>query len=141
MFLNREGQQVQENSILLAGQGQKLSKIVVPTFRQNRRYEMVNKKHSIVFGFVLSLVTLVLLAACQPAKPLPLAAAAPSIDASLESASADEASAYRWQAMADYYEGNDLLTRNVPVFDAGDVLSARWQAMAKFYEKNGLLND
>ena len=140
MFQKQDGQQVQEKSNLLTGQGQKLSRILSPSFSQNRRIEMINKKRSSILGFVLTLVAFVVLAACQPVRPLPLAVVAPSIDASLESASADEASAYRWQAMVNYYEENDLLSRSVPVLDAADISVARWMAAAKFYEENGLLN-
>ena len=108
MFLNQDGQQAKGKFNLLAGQGQNLSRILIPSFNQNRRYEMISRKISIVFGFVLSLVTLVILAACQPARPIPLAVVAPRIETSLVSADSAEALAYRWQAMADYYEGNGL---------------------------------
>jgi hypothetical protein len=140
MFLKQNGQQAREKFNLLTGQGQVLSRILVPSFKQNRRTEMISKERSIVLGFVISLVTLVVLAACQPAQPIPLAVEAPRIETSLVAADSADALAYRWQALADYYEGNGLLTRNVPVLDAADVSAARWIAAAKFYEANGMLN-
>ena len=47
---------------------------------------------------------------------------------------------YRWQAMADYYEKNGLLTRDTFDYEqAADNLAIRWQAMANYYEQNGML--
>jgi hypothetical protein len=53
---------------------------------------------------------------------------------------AADLSAYRWQAMADFYENHGLLTRdNFDYEQAANNLAYRWQAMARFYEKNGIL--
>jgi hypothetical protein len=51
-----------------------------------------------------------------------------------------EISVMRWQAMANYYEDNGLLTRDTFDYEAVANNSAfRWQAMANYYEDNGLL--
>lgn len=48
-----------------------------------------------------------------------------------------EISAFRWQAMATFYEDNDLLTRDVFDYAAAANNSAfRWQAMADYYAQN-----
>lgn len=48
---------------------------------------------------------------------------------------------FRWQAMADFYEKNGLLTRDTFDYDeAAENLAYRWQALAKFYDDHGLLN-
>ncbi|MFN2134489.1 MAG: nuclear transport factor 2 family protein [Candidatus Promineifilaceae bacterium] len=53
---------------------------------------------------------------------------------------AADISAFRWQAMAKFYEKNGMLTRdNFDYEQAADNLAYRWQAMARFYEKNGML--
>ena len=81
--------------------------------------------------------TPVLIAPRSPAKPV----AQPSIDA-FGAAEAAELSAARWQAMARFYEANDMLTRDSFDYELAAVnQAARWQAMARFYEENGLLND
>jgi hypothetical protein len=55
-------------------------------------------------------------------------------------AKAADVSAYRWVAMAKFYEKNGLLTRDTFDYEqAADNVAARWVAMAEFYEKNGLL--
>jgi hypothetical protein len=60
--------------------------------------------------------------------------------ASSDYTTAADVSAYRWQAMARFYEKNGLLTRDAFNYEqAADNMAARWVAMAKFYEKNGLL--
>ena len=47
-----------------------------------------------------------------------------------------EISAMRWQAMANYYEDNDLLTRDDFDYEAAANNSAfRWQAMADYYAR------
>ena len=51
----------------------------------------------------------------------------------LTTLSADDISAYRWNAMAKFYSehrGRDLTT-----LSAGDISAYRWNAMAKFYSK------
>jgi hypothetical protein len=57
------------------------------------------------------------------------------------SAGAADLSAYRWQAMANFYAENGLL--NSRTFDsaaAADLSAYRWRAMANFYADNDLLN-
>jgi len=49
--------------------------------------------------------------------------------------------AYRWLAMARWYEHHGLLTRGEDKMDAGDIDAYRWLAMARWYERHGLLND
>ena len=54
---------------------------------------------------------------------------------------AADISAMRWQAMARFYQGQGLLTRDP--FDYGqaaDQVAFRWQAMAEAYQRHGLLN-
>ena len=47
-----------------------------------------------------------------------------------------EISAMRWQAMANYYEDSDLLTRDDFDYEAAANNSAfRWQAMADYYAR------
>lgn len=81
--------------------------------------------------------TTVLIAARPPAKSI----AQPSIDA-FGAAEAAELSAARWQAMAEFYEENGMLTRDsFDYVQAAELSAHRWQAMARFYEENGLLNN
>ncbi len=51
---------------------------------------------------------------------------------------AADAQAYRWQAMANWYERHGLL--NLDSEAAADAHAYRWQAMANWYERQGLLN-
>jgi hypothetical protein len=58
-----------------------------------------------------------------------------AVQTPFNSAAAADLSAYRWQAMANFYKDNDLL--NSGTFDsaaAADLSAYRWQAMANFYE-------
>ena len=103
---------------------------------------------------ILMALAILFLAACQ----------AETVD----SAKAADIHTARWQAMADYYAQNDLLTRDESVastiddevvrrlgqtalfsaqvhdtFDyeaSADNQAARWVAMGRYYEKMGLLN-
>jgi hypothetical protein len=64
-----------------------------------------------------------------------------AVQTPFNSAAAADLSAYRWQAMANFYKDNDLL--NSGTFDsvaAADLSAYRWQAMANFYKDNDLLN-
>lgn len=64
----------------------------------------------------------------------------PSVVRPFDYEAAANLSAYRWQAMANFYEDNGLLTRDDFDYEAASNLSAyRWQAMANFYKDNGLL--
>jgi hypothetical protein len=49
----------------------------------------------------------------------------------LTTLSAAEISAYRWEAMAKYYEGSSA--RDLTTLDAADISAYRWEAMAKYY--------
>jgi len=51
----------------------------------------------------------------------------------LTTLSADDVSAYRWQAMADYY--GRLQSVNLTTLSAADVSAYRWSAMADTYSK------
>ena len=46
---------------------------------------------------------------------------------------ADGVLAYRWQAMAKYYEKNPVIENDLTDFSAEDVLAYRWQAMVRYY--------
>lgn len=110
----------------------------------------VTKKNvlSSIFGLGVILMSLFLLASCRPEETVAAAATLPEA-ASIVSASAigsvdyEQAAANhaaRWQAMAQFYAGHDLLNERFDYEQAADDLAARWQAMGLFYEKNGLLN-
>ena len=48
--------------------------------------------------------------------------------------------AYRWQALARYYEMHDMLNPNAAFFlEAEECLCFRWAALADFYEQHDLL--
>jgi hypothetical protein len=49
----------------------------------------------------------------------------------------DDSLAFRWQAMARFYESHGMLNQRT---DPDDALAFRWQAMARFYESHGMLN-
>lgn len=53
---------------------------------------------------------------------------------SLTTLSADDVSAYRWQAMADYY--TRLQSVDLTALSAEDVSAYRWGAMADYYSKS-----
>jgi hypothetical protein len=54
----------------------------------------------------------------------------------------DEATAYRWLAMARFYEQHGMLTREPFDYEqAAEDLAFRWRAMAEWYERMGLLNE
>ncbi len=102
---------------------------------------------SSIFGFGVILISLFLLASCQPekiAEAATLPEAAGSVSASAiapfdyEQAANNQAA--RWQAMAQFYADNDMLNERFDYEQAADTQTARWQAMALFYEKNELLN-
>lgn len=66
--------------------------------------------------------------------------AGPALTNPLTKYDAGEASAYRWRAMADFYEKNGMLRRDPFDYEqAADNLALRWQAMAEFYKEHGLL--
>ena len=58
----------------------------------------------------------------------------------LTTLSDDDISAYRWQAMADFYTDGSTLVDLTTLSD-GDILSYRWQATANFYTDNPTLVD
>ncbi|HEX6384699.1 MAG TPA: hypothetical protein VF177_08525 [Anaerolineae bacterium] len=91
-----------------------------------------------VLAICLILLSLMLLAGCQASTPVQAAvtdASAPAADFDYEQAA--EVSAARWQAMAGFYQANDML--NFDTEQAAEVSAARWQALARFYEQAGLL--
>ena len=49
----------------------------------------------------------------------------------------DDALTFRWLAMARFYESHGMLNQHT---DPDDALTFRWLAMARFYESHGLLN-
>ena len=52
----------------------------------------------------------------------------------------DAVLAYRWQALARYYEMHDLLNPNAAFFvEAEECLCFRWAALANYYEQHDLL--
>ena len=58
----------------------------------------------------------------------------------LTTLSSDEVSAYRWQAMADFYEKNGLLRSDALDYEqAANNMAARWIAMAEYYKAHGML--
>jgi hypothetical protein len=92
--------------------------------------------------FILMLVVLSLLTACQSANPNLVMAAAPEDVASeaytdFDYEQAAEVKAFRWNAIARGYEKLGLLNTNM---DPGDVKAFRWNAIARGYEKLGMLN-
>ena len=58
----------------------------------------------------------------------------------LSTLSDDDISAYRWQAMADFYTDGPALVDLTTLSD-GDILSYRWQATANFYTDDPTLVD
>lgn len=53
---------------------------------------------------------------------------------------AADLSAYRWQAMAQYYKDHGLLTRDdFDYVKAANLLAYRWRAMARFYQDHDML--
>lgn len=53
---------------------------------------------------------------------------------------ADAILTYRWQALAHYYEANNMLNPDAAFFvEADECLCARWAALADYYERNDLL--
>ena len=59
-------------------------------------------------------------------------------DGSFDYEAAADQTAFRWQAMARFYERNGLLNSRT---DPDDALTFRWKAMAEFYRDNGLLKE
>lgn len=54
---------------------------------------------------------------------------------------AAEIFAMRWQAMAQFYKAQGLLTRDDFDYEqATDLMAYRWEAMARAYQRMGLLN-
>lgn len=56
----------------------------------------------------------------------------------LTTLSADEISAYRWKAMADFYSQKP--TVDLRTLSPDEISAYRWNAMAEFYSANGLLS-
>ena len=58
--------------------------------------------------------------------------------------SASDVSAYRWQAMAEFYSSQagviPVTGENVAALSASDISAYRWQAMAAFYSKQAASN-
>jgi hypothetical protein len=54
-----------------------------------------------------------------------------SVSGDLTALDAGDVSAYRWQAMGDYYLGSQ--TKDLTTLGVGDVAAYRWQAMAEYY--------
>jgi len=53
---------------------------------------------------------------------------------------AADLSAYRWQAMAQFYKDHGLLTRDdFDYVKSANVLAYRWRAMAQFYKDHDML--
>lgn len=67
----------------------------------------------------------------------------PAINLGLDRASSSDIQdpgdlmAYRWNAMAQFYEKNGMLNNRL---DAADLMAYRWNAMAQAYKSKGLLN-
>ena len=51
----------------------------------------------------------------------------------LTTLSADDITAYRWQAMAQYYARTPIREMDLTTLSAEDILAYRWQAMAQYY--------
>lgn len=50
--------------------------------------------------------------------------------------------AFRWLAMARFYERNNMLTSDTFDYEqAADNMAFRWLEMARFYEEHGMLNE
>ena len=68
---------------------------------------------------------------------------APAVD--LTTLDAAEISAYRWNAMAHFYEtyngSHDALAVDLTTLDAGEISAYRWNAMARFYATHNESND
>jgi len=90
---------------------------------------MNKKMMSSMLGLGFILVSLFLLAACQPVAAEELSAL--SLDAG-------DVQAFRWEATARGYERLGLLNNRM---DAGDVKAVRWEAIGRGYERLGLLNN
>jgi hypothetical protein len=60
--------------------------------------------------------------------------------AGFDYARAADPSAYRWQAMAQYYKDHGMLTRDdFDYVKSASVLAYRWRAMAGFFKDNDML--
>ncbi len=70
--------------------------------------------------------------------------AGPQLRKPLTSYDAEEASAYRWQAIADFYLKHQgvvpgwYLPKPLTEYDAEEASAYRWQAIANYYSHDGL---
>jgi putative heme degradation protein len=95
---------------------------------------------TLMFGFGVILISLFLLTAFRPEVKSVAPAAKISADHVPDAVDAADLSAARWQAMAEFYEEQGMLTRdNFDYEQAAENSAARWQAMAEFYEEQGML--
>ena len=89
--------------------------------------------------FIIVLVGLPLLTACQSISPKQALAAeaVDLVDAEFDYEQAAENTAFRWVAMAEAYQRNGMLNYSS---NPDDVSAFRWNAIADGYERLGLLN-
>ena len=89
--------------------------------------------------FIIVLVGLPLLTACQSISPKQaLAAEAVDLaDAEFDYEQAAENTAFRWIAMAEAYQRNGMLNYSS---NPDDVSAFRWNAIAQGYKQHGMLN-
>jgi hypothetical protein len=57
---------------------------------------------------------------------------------SLTGLSANDVSAYRWQAIARFYAKDPYIGVDLTTLSPDDVMAFRWQAMARTYQAQGL---
>ena len=92
---------------------------------------MYLQKFLLVWSLVLVVAT-ALLATLSPIE----SASAQAFDPS----EAEQAQVVRWQAMAEFYQANNMLNVRFDYEEAAAIQAQRWQAMAEFYQAHGLLN-
>lgn len=54
---------------------------------------------------------------------------------------ASDSSAYRWQAMANFYASRPQLSADLTTLNAADAMAYRWDAMGKFYARQSTVRD
>jgi EamA domain-containing membrane protein RarD len=105
-----------------------------------KEIEMKKNKGKTILFSSLALIALILVAAFGP-QVASIAAAfgnnapSPAASVKLTELSADEISAYRWEAIAQAYSGDPYAGVDLTTLNAQDVTAFRWLAKARVYEK------